>query len=48
VSGYIHEDDRVERERERERERVENQPPSKRIRVEGGSTASAVAVLGIP
>jgi Fungal Zn(2)-Cys(6) binuclear cluster domain len=46
VSGYMHEDDRVER--ERERERVENQPPSKRIRVEGGSTASAVAVLGIP
>jgi len=48
ASGYnIHEDDRV-RERERERERVENQPPSKRIRVEGGSMASAVAVLGIP
>jgi hypothetical protein len=44
----MREDDRAEREREREweRERVENQPPSKRIRVEGGSTASAVAVLG--
>lgn len=47
ASGYnMHEDDRVEQ--ERERERVENQPPSKRIRIEGGSMASAVAVLGIP
>jgi Zn(2)-Cys(6) binuclear cluster domain-containing protein len=47
ASGYhMQEDDRMER--ERDRERVENQPPSKRIRVEGGSTASAVAVLGIP
>jgi len=47
ASGYnMREDDRTER--ERDRERVENLPPSKRIRVEGGSTASAVAVLGIP
>jgi len=47
VSGYhMHEDDRMER--EGERERVENQPPSKRIRVEGGSTTSTVAVLGMP
>ncbi|KAI0304527.1 hypothetical protein B0F90DRAFT_1625716 [Multifurca ochricompacta] len=47
----LHEQREDERERERverERERVENQPPSKRIRVEGRSTASPVAVLGIP
>lgn len=44
ASGYnMQDDERVERERERE-----NQPPSKRIRVEGGSTASTIAVLGIP
>ncbi|KAI9456158.1 GTP binding protein [Russula earlei] len=43
---HIHEDER--RDWEGERERVENQPPSKRIRVEGGSTTSTVAVLGIP
>ncbi|KAI9465627.1 hypothetical protein BJY52DRAFT_1245198 [Lactarius psammicola] len=41
-TGYN--DDRMER----ERERIESQPPSKRIRVEGGSTASPVPVLGIP
>ncbi|KAH8989601.1 hypothetical protein EDB86DRAFT_3065413 [Lactarius hatsudake] len=41
-TGYN--DDRMER----ERERLESQPPSKRIRVEGGSTASPVPVLGIP
>jgi len=41
VTGYSVHD-------ERERERIESQPPSKRIRVEGGSTSSAVPVLGIP
>jgi hypothetical protein len=41
ASGYhMYEEDRMER--------VENQPPSKRIRVEGGSMASTVAVVGIP
>ena len=45
ASGYnLHEEDRMER----ERERVENQPPSKRIRVEGGSLASTIEVVGIP
>jgi hypothetical protein len=47
ASGYnLHEEDRMER----ERERVENQPPSKRIRVEGGSTTGSTVevVLGIP
>lgn len=45
ASGYnLHEEDRMER------ERVENQPPSKRIRVEGGSTTASTVevVLGIP
>jgi hypothetical protein len=41
VTGYSVHD-------ERERERIESQPPSKRIRVEGGSTSSPVPVLGIP
>ena len=46
ASGYnMHEDDRGER--VRDRERLENQAPSKRIRVEGGSEASAVAVVGL-
>lgn len=41
VTGYnVHD--------ERERERIESQPPSKRIRVEGGSTSSPVPVVGIP
>ncbi|KAI0259802.1 hypothetical protein BC834DRAFT_926130 [Gloeopeniophorella convolvens] len=49
VSGYnngegyhMYDDDRAER------ERGDGEPPSKRIRVEGGSAASAVAVLGMP